>query len=139
MSANRNSQCSRVMDDRTATSRMSGSDVMMNQWRTTRSWQRIFAERDLTEKLMFGGLAFLLAGHMTVAASGSGDLLVRVDPDQGEALWAADGVAPMVMRGRPMRGWLRVAPDVIECEETLDEWVARSVAYVKGTVNAPKA
>ena len=95
------------------------------------------AEPDLTEKTMFGGLAFLIAGSMAVAASGTGGLMARVDPAETDALCAADGVAPMVMRGREMRGWLRVAPDVLDHSGALDEWVARCVAYVKGTVNHP--
>ncbi len=101
--------------------------------------ERFRAERDVTERRMFGGLTFLLEGSMTVAVSGSGGLMVRVDPDHGAALCEADGVAPMVMNRRPMRGWLRVAPEVVEGDDALDEWVARAVAYVKGTINAPTA
>lgn len=99
--------------------------------------ERFLTERDVVERRMFGGLAFLLDGSMTVAASGTGGLLARVDPDEGEALCRADGVAPTIMNRRPMRGWLQVAPDVIETDEALDEWVARCIAYVKGTINAP--
>ncbi len=119
--------------------RWNHGDMAYDEELAERIRERVYAERDLIEKRMFGGLAFLLAGSMTVAASGNGGLLARVDPAEGAALCEADGVAPMVMRGRPMRGWLRVAHDVIASEEALDEWVARSVAYVRHTVNAPTA
>ena len=95
------------------------------------------AESGLAEKRMFGGLAFLIDGSMTIAVSGHGGLMARVDPDESDALSERDGVAPMVMRRRPMRGWLRVAPDVVADDAALDEWVARCVNYVRGTVNAP--
>lgn len=75
------------------------------------------------EKAMFGGLAFLVGGHMAIAASGQGGLLVRCDPDDTEALLREPGAAPFEMRGREMRGWLRV--------DTADvaPWVARGVAH----------
>ena len=83
----------------------------------------------LTEQKMFGGLAFLLGGHMAVAASGQGGLLVRVEPAQTEALLAEPGAAPMEMGGRgPMKGWLQVAPAVLD-DATLRAWVDRGVRY----------
>ncbi len=100
--------------------------------------ERFVAEHDATERRMFGGLAFLLEGSMTVAVSGGGGLMIRVDPDHGAALCEADGVAPMIMNRRPMRGWLLVAPEVVEGEDALDKWVTRAVAYVKDTINASK-
>ena len=66
------------------------------------------AEPGVTEKAMFGGLAFLVDGSLAVAASGKGGLMVRCDPARADELTAADGVARMVMRGREMDGWLRV-------------------------------
>jgi hypothetical protein len=98
---------------------------------------RLGAERGLAEMRMFGGLAFLIDGSMAIAVSGQGGLMARVDADEGVALSQRDGVAPMIMNRRPMRGWLRVAPDVVADEASLDEWVTRCVDYVKGTVNAP--
>ncbi len=71
----------------------------------------IGADADLTEQAMFGGLAFLIGGHMAVAASGQGGLLLRVDPDETEALLGRSHADPFVMRGRRMRGWLRVDPE----------------------------
>lgn len=92
--------------------------------------RRLVADADdVVEHGMFGGLAFLADGNMAVAASGEGGLLVRVDPD-GPEPWADDRrVAPMVMRGREMRGWLRVTGDLDA--KDLAEWVSRGLAYAR--------
>ena len=66
----------------------------------------LLSGRGLSEKKMFGGLAFLLGGHMAVAASGEGGLLVRVPPEETDALRREPGVQPFVMQGRTMCGWL---------------------------------
>jgi TfoX/Sxy family transcriptional regulator of competence genes len=84
-----------------------------------------------TEKRMFGGLAFLVGGHMAVAASGQGGLMVRCDPEQTDALLSEPSAQPMVMRGREMAGWLRVDADGIETQEQLEPWVRRGVAYAQ--------
>ena len=84
------------------------------------------------EKAMFGGLAFLVGGHMAVAAGGGGGLLVRCDPVDLPEHGATDGVAPMVMRGRPMTGWLHVAPEAVADDDALRHWVAVGLAYVAG-------
>jgi len=91
----------------------------------------LIAEEGVTEQRMFGGLAFLIGGNMTVAASGQGGLLVRVDPDEGETLLDAPHVEPMVMRGRPMAGWLRVGSDAVPTDAELEPWVRRGVAYAR--------
>ena len=83
----------------------------------------------VTEKKMFGGLAFLVGGNMAVAASGQGGLMVRVDPVEGEKLLDRDGVRPMEMRGREMSGWLRVDADAVRTKRQLDPWVRRGVGY----------
>jgi TfoX/Sxy family transcriptional regulator of competence genes len=84
----------------------------------------------VTEKKMFGGLAFLLNGNMAVAASGQGGLLVRVDPAQTVELLAEAGAEEFDLGGRgPMKGWLRVAPDVLDDDATLAAWVDRGVSY----------
>jgi TfoX/Sxy family transcriptional regulator of competence genes len=82
-----------------------------------------------TEQRMFGGLAFLVGGHMAVAASGQGGLMVRCDPEQTEALLAEPSAQPVVMRGREMAGWLRVDADGVRTQEQLEPWVRRGVAY----------
>jgi TfoX/Sxy family transcriptional regulator of competence genes len=83
----------------------------------------------LSERKMFGGLAFLAGGNMAVAASGQGGILVRVDPDESDELVASTPAAPMEMRGRSMAGWLRMdAADVAE-DAALGEWVERGWRY----------
>jgi TfoX/Sxy family transcriptional regulator of competence genes len=84
---------------------------------------------DVTEQRMFGGLAFLVRANMAVAASGQGGLLVRIDPAEGEELCSSHGVEPMQMRGRPLRGWVRVDPTVVGSAEALETWVRRGTAY----------
>jgi len=90
----------------------------------------VTGEEGLTQQRMFGGLAFFVNGNMAVAASGQGGLLVRVDADDVEA-WIIDDerVLPMVMRGREMRGWLRIVSDLTDPE--LEQWVSRGVAYAR--------
>ena len=68
------------------------------------------SEQGVDEKRMFGGLAFLINGNMSVAASGRGGLMVRVPPDDTDKLLAREHVEPMVMAGRETRGWLRLTP-----------------------------
>ena len=87
----------------------------------------VTGEPRLTEKRMFGGLAFLVGGNMAVAASGQGGLLVRVDPEESEALVASSDARPMEMRGREMAGWLRVDPP----DDELAAWVERGVAFAR--------
>ena len=88
-------------------------------------------ERGLTEKRMFGGLAFLVSGNMAVSASGQGGLLLRVPPAETEALVAQEGAERFVMRGRAMDGWLHVDGVALETEERLTHWVGLGVAYVR--------
>src|ERR671924_1407846 len=85
----------------------------------------VAAERGVEEKRMFGGLAFLINGNMSVAASGQGGLLVRVPPDDTEKLLDRAHVSPMVMAGREARGWLRVDSDGVKTKRQLQSWVAR--------------
>lgn len=85
----------------------------------------------VAEKKMFGGLAFLVGGNMAVGVSGQGGLLVRVDPDQSDELVASTGAELMEMRGRSMRGWLRVAAADVASDAELAEWVERGKAYAR--------
>ena len=88
-------------------------------------------ERGMEEKRMFGGLAFLINGNMSVAASGKGGLMVRVPPAETERLLERDHVEPMVMAGRETRGWLRVSADGVKTKRQLQAWVSRGVDYAK--------
>lgn len=81
------------------------------------------------EKRMFGGLAFLVNGNMSVAANRDGGLLVRSAPADTEKLLQRRHVEAMVMGGRDMRGWLRVAPDGLKTTRQLKSWVDRGVGY----------
>ncbi|HXV57092.1 MAG TPA: TfoX/Sxy family protein [Gaiellaceae bacterium] len=91
----------------------------------------VAGEPDLTEQRMFGGLAFLLDGNMAVAASGQGGLLVRVDPAESDELVAATSARPLEMRGREMRGWLRLDSEDVGGERDLATWVGRGTAYAR--------
>jgi TfoX/Sxy family transcriptional regulator of competence genes len=88
-------------------------------------------EDAIDEKQMFGGLAFLLHGHMTVAASGQGGLLARIDPDETDVALERPHVSLMEMRGRTMKGWIRVAPEGIKTMRDLRAWVQRSLSFVR--------
>jgi TfoX/Sxy family transcriptional regulator of competence genes len=91
----------------------------------------IAGEPDVTEKKMFGGLAFLIGGNMSVAASGQGGLMLRVDPEDTDALLGEPHAQPFEMRGREMQGWLRVATDGLQTQEQLEPWVRRGVEYAR--------
>src|SRR4051794_41427622 len=88
-------------------------------------------EAGVTEKKMFGGLAFLIVGNMAVAASGQGGLMVRCDPGQTEKLVAKPHAARFEMRGRAMDGWLRVDDEGVRTKRQLGPWVKTGVAYAR--------
>jgi TfoX/Sxy family transcriptional regulator of competence genes len=88
-------------------------------------------ESDVSETRMFGGLAFLIAGNMAVAASGQGGLMVRVDPAKSDSLVAKTGAYPMEMRGRPMQGWLRVNTEDVRTMRQLAKWVELGTARAR--------
>lgn len=99
----------------------------------------VATEAGLTEQRMFGGLSFLINGNMSVAASGRGGLLVRVDPAHAEELLGG-AVEPMVMGGREMRGWLKVSAETVASDTQLASWVERGVGYARGLpAKAPKS
>jgi hypothetical protein len=86
---------------------------------------------ELTEKRMFGGLAFLIRGHMAISASGQGGVLVHVAAERSDELAAATGATVAVMRGREMPGWLRVAAGNILTDDDLSPWVEAGIAYAR--------
>jgi len=88
-------------------------------------------EEAITEKRMFGGLAFLLNGNMSVSASRTGGLLARIDPADTDAALARPHVTLMEMRGRTMAGWITIAPEAVKTKRQLAPWVKRSVAFAK--------
>ncbi|RHA38079.1 TfoX/Sxy family protein [Cellulomonas rhizosphaerae] len=82
---------------------------------------------EVTEKRMFGGLAFLVGGSMAVAVSSHGGLMVRVAPDETAELLREPGTRPMEMRGRPMKGWIRVDAGAAQDDDELARWVGFGV------------
>ena len=91
----------------------------------------VAGEPNLTEKKMFGGLAFLVGGNMAIAASGQGGVLVRCDPAQSDDLVAKTDARPFEMRGREMQGWLRVDDDDVSTKRELAKWAKLGVAYAR--------
>lgn len=91
----------------------------------------VAGESDLSEKKMFGGLAFLIGGHMAVAASGQGGVMVRVDPAKSDPLVARTNARLAEMRGRPMQGWLRIDPEHLRTKRQLARWVELGTTYAR--------
>jgi TfoX/Sxy family transcriptional regulator of competence genes len=86
---------------------------------------------DVTEKKMFGGLAFLVGGNMAISASGQGGALVRVDPAVSDTLVARTNAVVAIMRGRPMDGWLRVASSDLRTRRQLAKWVDIGTTFAR--------
>ena len=78
---------------------------------------------------MFGGLAFLVGGHMSISASGKGGLLVRFNPGETAKVMKLKGVEPFEMRGKAMEGWARVDATAVKTDKQLGAWIDRTVAY----------
>jgi TfoX/Sxy family transcriptional regulator of competence genes len=88
-------------------------------------------EEGVAEKRMFGGLAFLIGGNMSVSVSGQGGLLLRCDPRETDALLGKPYAAAFEMRGRTMDGWLRIDPEGLHTKRQLARWVERGVSYAR--------
>jgi TfoX/Sxy family transcriptional regulator of competence genes len=97
----------------------------------------ISTEPGLTEKRMFGGLTFLIDGHMSVSVSGRGGLMLRCDPAETDQLRRKPHAGPLEMRGRVMDGWLRIDADGLQTKRQLSRWVTRSISYARSL--PPKA
>jgi hypothetical protein len=91
---------------------------------------RLAAETGVTEKAMFGGLAFLLDGNMAVGLAGD-ELMVRLGPEASDAALERPHTRPFDMTGRPMKGWILVAPEGVAGERELAGWVARGVDFAR--------
>ncbi len=87
-------------------------------------------EPGVTEKKMFGGVAFLVDGQMAVAANNQGDLMFRADPATADEV-LSEHVRPQTMGERVMRGWLHVDAKALETDGQLGEVVARGVTYAR--------
>jgi TfoX/Sxy family transcriptional regulator of competence genes len=108
-----------------------GSSVAYDERLADRIRALVAGEPGLTEKKMFGGLAFLIGDNMAVAASGQGGMMVRVDLAESERLTGTTSAEVAVMRGRPMPGWLRVASADVATDRELAEWVERGTGYAR--------
>lgn len=89
----------------------------------------LLGDRPVVEKKVFGGLAFMIGGNMAISASSNGGIIVRVDPAEGPELAATTPAEPMVMRDKPMHGWLRIAHEHVADDTALAPWVERGAAY----------
>jgi TfoX/Sxy family transcriptional regulator of competence genes len=97
----------------------------------------VAGEPGLTEQKMFGGLAFLIGGNMAIAASGQGGILVHVDPDESGRLVETTSARLMEMRGREMRGWLRVDSEDVGTKRELAKWAKLGTAYARSLPAKP--
>jgi TfoX/Sxy family transcriptional regulator of competence genes len=93
----------------------------------TRIRELLSGETGVSEKKMFGGLAFLINGNMAIAASGQGGILVRSDPAKA----VPSGASLAVMRGRPMDGWLRVDADRLRTKRQLARWTEIGAGFAR--------
>ena len=92
---------------------------------------QVGGEPGLTEQKMFGGLAFLIGGNMAIAASGQGGILVHADPDDSDSIVASTDAYLMEMRGKEMRGWLRVDSEHVGTKQQLAKWVVLGTGYAR--------
>ena len=93
--------------------------------------RELLGQESYDEQRMFGGLAFLIGGNMSVCVSGQGGLMVRVPREDTDKLLTREHVSPMVMAGRETRGWVRVAADGVKTKRQLQSWVTRGVDYAR--------
>ena len=92
---------------------------------------------ELTEKKMFGGLAFLIRGHMAISASGQGGVLVHAGPGRSGDLVATTRATTAVMQGREMPGWLRVSPEDLASDDDLSRWVDIGIGHARSLPPKP--
>lgn len=115
---------------RSATVRDTG-DVAYDQKLAQRIRDLLSSTPGITERRMFGGLAFLITGNMAVTASGEGGLLLRADPAEVPELCKEPGVEQAVMKGRVMTGWIRVPTDQVTNKLELSEWVDLAIKHTR--------
>jgi TfoX/Sxy family transcriptional regulator of competence genes len=97
----------------------------------------VAAEKGVSEKRMFGGLAFFVGGNMAIAASGQGGILVRVGPEQSDQLVATTKASVAIMGGRRMSGWLRVDSADVRTKPQLSKWVKLGTTFARSLPAKP--
>jgi TfoX/Sxy family transcriptional regulator of competence genes len=107
-----------------------GDDVAYDEELAQRVRDQLSDEPSVTEKAMFGGLAFLLDGNMAVGLSGD-ELMVRVGPDASDEALARPHTRVFDMTGRPMRGWILVAAEGVGSDDELAAWVERGATFAR--------
>jgi TfoX N-terminal domain len=112
-------------------------DMPYDQDLAARIREVVAGEPGLSEKMMFGGLAFFINGNMAVAASAHGGLMVRVDPADSDVLVSATAARVVEMRGRPMRGWLYVEAADVGAADELRTWVSRGASFARSLLAKP--
>ncbi len=93
--------------------------------------EQLVDENGVTEKAMFGGLAFLLHGNMAVTVSSRGGLMVRVGTEASSDALARPHTKQIEMRGRPMSGWIHVAPEGLKTKRQVGVWARRGVDFTR--------
>lgn len=94
--------------------------------------EALAGESDVVEKVMFGGLTFMVAGHMSVRASDQSDLLIRIGPEQATSLAPDPRASPFIMNGREIGGWLRVAIDAAsDDDDEFNRWIKPAISYAR--------
>jgi TfoX/Sxy family transcriptional regulator of competence genes len=109
----------------------SGATMAYDEQLADRVREIVAGSGDFSERKMFGGLAFMVDGHMAVAASREGGIMLRVAPAETDALLAKPFCRPFQMRGKPIDGWVRIDADGIATKRQLERWVMRGVAYAR--------
>ena len=80
---------------------------------------------------MFGGIGFMIDGHMAVGVSGEGGPMIHCFEEEADALLAKPGARPFEMRGREMKGWLRVDAESVSMKRALELWAMQTVAFAR--------
>lgn len=83
-----------------------------------------------SEKKMFGGICFMINGNMCVGPW-KGSLIVRLDRAKHEETQSEKYARPMDITGKVMKGWARIEPQGIACDEDLQEWVSRAIQFAR--------
>ena len=100
--------------------------------------ERLHDERDVEDKRMFGGVAFLVNGNMSCGVH-KDDLIVRLAPEDHAAALVESFTRTFDITGKPMRGWVTVAADGLLDDADLDRWIERAVTFARTLpVKAPK-